>query len=162
VSSIDPEVFGELLLVRRLADSPMAETVVAVRLGDRSGITYVVKRPRLGERASGAAAQAILRETEVLGAVSSPHLVALESSGTVGGLPYLVLEYLRGAPLDRILAHGALGEAETRAIVRDVLGGLQALDEKGWVHGDVAPSNVVVDETGESRLIDFGIARRKG
>lgn len=162
MSSIDPEVYGEYLLVRRLADNQMVETVVAVRLGDRSGRTFVVKRPRLGERASGAAAQAILRETEVLGAASSPHLVALEGSGSVAGLPFLVLEHLRGAPLDRILLHGALGEPETRAIMRDVLGGLQALDEAGWVHGDVAPSNIVVDETGESRLIDFGIARRKG
>jgi hypothetical protein len=162
VSSTDPEVFGEYLLVGRLASSPMAETSLAVRLGDRTGRTYVVKRPRLGERASGAAAQAILRETEVLGAVRSPHLVALEASGAVGGLPFVALEHLRGAPLDRILASGALGELETRAIARDVLGALAALDEAGWVHGDVAPSNVVVDEMGESRLIDLGIARKKG
>lgn len=161
--SFDPEVFGEYLLVRRLAETQMAETLVAVRLGDRSGRSYVIKRPRLGERASGPAAQAILREVEVLTAVTSPHLVALESSGSVGGLPFIALEHVRGAPLDRILAGaGALGEIETRAIARDVLGALVALHEAGWVHGDVAPSNVMVDETGESRLIDFGIARRQG
>jgi len=163
VSSLDPEVFGELLLVRRLAESQMAETLVAVRLGDRSGRSYVVKRPRLGERASGPAAQAIVREADVLEAVRSPHLVAFESRGTLAGLPYLVVEHLRGAALDRILQHaGPLGEPETRAIVRDVLCGLAALHEAGWVHGDVAPSNIVVDETGESRLIDLGIARRVG
>jgi len=163
VSSFDPEVFGEYLLVRRLAETQMAETAVAVRLGDRSGRTFVIKRPRLGERASGAAAQAILRESEVLGSVSSPHLVALEASGTVGGLPFIALDHLRGSALDRILASvGALAESETRAIARDILGALAALHEAGWVHGDVAPSNIVIDETGESRLIDFGIARRKG
>ena len=44
VQSSEPEVFGEYLLVRRLAEGHLAEAMVAVRLGDRSGRTFVVKR----------------------------------------------------------------------------------------------------------------------
>jgi serine/threonine-protein kinase len=159
----EPEVFGDWLLVHRLAEGHMAEAMVALRLGDRSGRTYVVKRPRLGERPSGAAAQAIAREGEVLGAVRSPYLVALEAAGTVAGLPFVALEHVRGVPLDRLLTlAGALTDGEARAVASDVLAALGALHAAGWVHGDVAPSNVVVDDAGEARLLDLGIAARVG
>lgn len=156
-------MFGEWLLVHRLAESHMAEAVVGVRLGDTTGRTVVVKRPRLGERASGAASQAIQREAEVLAAVKSPYLVALEATGTVAGLPYVALEHVRGMPLDRLLTvGGALRPAQARAVARDLLAALAALHAAGWVHGDVAPSNLVVDEAGEARLLDLGIAARVG
>ncbi len=163
MSGAEPEVFGEWLLVHRLAESQMAEAVVGVRLGDTSGRTVVVKRPRLGERASGTAAQAIHREAEVLAAVRSPYLVALEATGTVAGLPFVALEHVRGLPLDRLLTvGGAMRDAQARAVASDVLAALAALHVAGWVHGDVAPSNVVVDEGGEARLLDLGIAARIG
>lgn len=159
----EPEVFGEWLLVHRLAESHMAEAMVAVRLGDTSGRSFVVKRPRLGERSSGAAAQAIRREGEVLAAVRSPYLVALEATGTVGGLPFVALEHVRGVPLDRLLTvTGGLPDDQARAIAVDLLAALAAVHEAGWVHGDVAPSNVVVDDAGEARLLDLGIAVRIG
>lgn len=159
----EPEVFGEWLLVHRLAESHMAEAMVAVRLGDRSGRSFVVKRPRLGERASGAAAQAIRREAEVLSAVRSPYLVALEATGTVAGLPFVALEHVRGVPLDRLLTvTGGVPDAQARAIAVDLLAALAAVHEAGWVHGDVAPSNVVIDDAGEARLLDLGIAVRSG
>lgn len=163
MQSSEPEVFGEYLLLRRLAEGNLAEALVAVRLGDRSGRTFVVKRPRLGERASGPAAQATKREGEVLSAVRSPHLIALEGVGTAAGLPFVVLEHVRGVPLDRLLTQvGPLAAPEAVAIARDVLAALAALHEGGWVHGDVAPSNVMIDETGEAKLLDLGIAARIG
>jgi serine/threonine-protein kinase len=158
-----PERFGPWLLVTRLAESLMAEVFVAVRLGDREGRTAVLKRPRLGERASGEAAQAIVREAEVLSRVRAPTLVGLEDRGEVAGLPFVAVEHVRGVSLDRLLARrGGLGRSAAFALGRDVLRALAALHDAGWVHADVAPSNVVVDEAGEAKLIDLGIALRAG
>jgi serine/threonine protein kinase len=158
-----PERFGDFLLLRRLATSLMAEVFVAIRLGDRDGRTVIIKRPKLGERASGESAQAILREAEVLGAVRAPTLVALEAHGEVAGLPYVAIEHVRGVALDRLLAaHGAMSGGAALAVGRDILRALSALHEAGWVHADVAPSNIVVDDGGEAKLIDLGIAMRKG
>lgn len=160
---LQPEVFGDFLLVHRMATSNMAEAFIAVRLGDRSGRTFVLKRPALGERASGAAAQAIAREAEVLEQVRSTALVSLEAAGEISGLPYLAMEHIRGAPLDAVLAHqGELPRGAVVAIARDLAKGLTALHEAGWVHGDVAPSNVLIDDIGEARLVDFGLAARIG
>jgi len=160
---LSPEVFGDFLLVHRMATSNMAEALVGVRLGDRSGRTFVVKRPALGERASGAAAQAILREAEALHQIRSGTVVSLEAAGEICGLPYLALEHIRGAPLDALLAHhGKLPRDVIVAIARDLAKGLAAVHEAGWVHGDVAPSNVLIDDGGEAKLVDFGLAARIG
>jgi len=156
-------VFGDFLLVHRLATSHMADVAIAVRLGDRSGRTFVLKRPVLGERASGRVAQAIAREGEVLESVQAPEIVTLEAAGEIAGLPYVAVEHIRGAALDAVLAHvGALPPAAARAVARDLGRALAALHGAGWVHGDVTPSNVLVDDAGEARLVDFGLATRIG
>src|SRR5262245_26572349 len=117
----------------------MAEVFVAVRLGDRSGRTFVVKRPQLGERPTTEASQAILREGEVLTSVRGRGIVALEAAGDMAGLPYLALEHVRGAPLDRLLASaGALPPEVSSAIALELAQALAAVHDAGWVHGDVA------------------------
>jgi serine/threonine-protein kinase len=162
-SRLQPEVFGDFLLVASLATSNMAEVSLALRLGDRSGRTFVVKRPRLGERPSGRAAQAISREAEVLSAVRAPGIVALEAAGELAGLPYVAVELLRGIPLDALLAHAsALPAGAAAAVALDLARALSALHAAGWVHGDLAPSNVIVSDEGEATLIDFGLAARIG
>jgi len=159
----DPEVFGGFLLVRRIADSAMASVSLAVRLADSSGKPIVVKRPPLGERASGRAAQAILREAEVLSAVRGAGVPLLEAAGDIAGLPYVAVERLRGANLEKVLALGeALPAAAVRALGRDVARALERLHAAGWVHRDVTPSNVFIDEAGEAYLLDFGLCERIG
>jgi serine/threonine protein kinase len=158
-----PELFGDFLLLSRLSAGPMAEVLVAVRLGDRTGRTFVIKRPLVGERASGRAAQSIARESEVLSTVKAPGIVALEAAGELASLPYLAIEHVRGLPLDHILSRaGSLPEASARAVASDLASALAALHKAGWVHGDIAPSNILIDDTGEARLIDFGLAVKTG
>lgn len=159
----DPEVFGGFLLVQRLAESAMATVHLAVRLSDSSGRLLVLKRPPLGERPSGRAAQAILREAEVLAEVRGPGIPALEATGDIAGLPYVAIERLRGASLAKIIADlGPLPISAVRAIGKDVGRALGRLHEAGWVHRDVTPSNIFVDEAGEAYLLDFGVAARAG
>lgn len=158
-----PERFADFLLLQRIAAGGMGEILLAIRLGDRSGRTFVVKRPLLGERPSGRAAQAIAREGEVLSAVRAPGLVALEAAGDIAGLPYIAIEHVRGAALDAILeGRGPLPAGAVRAIALDLATALAALHAAGWVHGDVAPSNILLDDAGELRLIDLGLATRAG
>src|SRR5262245_56512361 len=141
----------------------MAEVRLAVRLGDRSGRMLALKRPLLGERASGRAAQAIAREAEVLEQVRAPELVSLQAAGEIAGLPYLATDHLPGVTLDVLIAQaGALPLAAVRVVARDLGRAIAALGACGWVHGDISPSNVLIDDTGEVRLIDFGLAARAG
>jgi len=159
---VTPQVFGEYLLVARLVERSMAEVYLAVRLGDRSGRTFVVKRAPLDERASGSIAESLRREAEVLREGKLDGVVALADAGEVAGLPYVVLEHVKGASLDNLLTRGALPREAAMLVARDLARALAGLHARGWVHGDVTPSNVIIDEAGEVVLLDLGIARRVG
>ncbi|MFO0618150.1 MAG: protein kinase [Polyangiaceae bacterium] len=164
-----PERFGDYLLLRRLAGG-MSEVFLAVRLGDRDGRCWVVKRPALGERASGASAQSILREAAALEEVRSEGLGRLEHRGEIGGLPFIVLEHREGSTVSALFrlaeAHRegarAADPVAARVVTRDVARALAVLHDAGWVHCDVAPSNVLVDDAGDVVLLDLGIAEKKG
>jgi serine/threonine protein kinase len=162
-----PELYGSWLLVRRLAERSMSEVFVAVRAGDVAARWYVLKRPQVGERASGKVAESIRSEAAILKELSAaePRLrgvVSFVETGLVAGLPYLVVEHVRGASLERLLRGAPLPAEVARLVVRDLAESLAALHERGIVHGDVAPSNVVVDEDGALVLVDFGLAMRAG
>lgn len=162
-----PELYGSWLLVRRLGERSMSEVYVAVRAGDASARWYVLKRPPVGERASGRVAESIRCEAAILKELSSAEprprgVVGFVETGLVAGLPYLVVEHVRGASLERLLRGVPLPVEVARLVARDLAQRLAALHERGLVHGDVAPSNVVVDEDGELVLVDFGLAMRAG
>jgi serine/threonine-protein kinase len=159
---VKPEVFGDWLLLERLSKRSMTEVYRAIKLGDRAGRAYVVKRVPLGESSSGALAESLRRETSILrteGLVGGPRFV---EAGELGGLPYLVLELTEGTSLDRVLSLGPLAPDLALAIGRGIAVVLAALHERGVVHGDLSPENVLVDELGEIHLLDFGLAYREG
>lgn len=155
-----PQVFGEYLLTSRLVERSMTEVFLAVRLGDKSARVVVLKRAPLDEAASGSVAESLRREIEVLREGRIDRVTALVDHGEVAGLPFVVLEHINGQPLDAILASGPLERGTTMLLARDLALALASLHAKGWVHGDVTPSNIVIDDAGEATLVDLGIARR--
>lgn len=158
-----PELFGDFLLLKRLSRQSTTEVLLAIRLGDRSGRTFVVKRPILGERASGRSAQAIAREADVLASLKSSAFPQLEARGELCGLPYLAIEHIRGATLEELAHEGeTLEEEAVLAIALDLARALAVLHQAGLSHGDVSPSNVIVDDAGDVKLLDLGLVRRIG
>lgn len=79
-----------------------------------------------------------------------------------GGLFYLVMEWISGPTLEAHLRSLSSGERRSRRIYRLIEGLLQALryaHGKGVVHADFKPANVIIDEAGQPRILDFGVAR---
>jgi serine/threonine-protein kinase len=100
------------------------------------------------------------REGVLLGRLSHPNVVPVFGTGTDGGRPYLVMAYIEGRSLDRVLAaDGPLPVDDAVALAADVAAGLAAAHAAGVVHRDVKPANVVLGDDGVPRLVDFGIAR---
>lgn len=98
------------------------------------------------------------------GAVRHPNVVSVLDTGiTAVGTPFFVMELVRGVPLDNLVhLEGPLPLRRATAIVRQILAGLQALHDAGFVHGDVKSGNVLVDACGDGdtiKLIDLGLAR---
>jgi serine/threonine-protein kinase len=99
------------------------------------------------------------REGVVLGRLSHPNVVPVFANGTDEGRPYLVMAYIEGPSLDRVLAEGPLPVDEAMALAADVAAGLAAAHAAGVVHRDVKPANILVRADGVVKLTDFGIAR---
>lgn len=78
--------------------------------------------------------------------------------------PVLVTEWIEGLPLDRYVASGALSGTEMLALCRRVVTAFSKVHAAGVLHGDIRPSNILVDGQGRVWLIDFGLsqARRPG
>jgi serine/threonine protein kinase len=105
-----------------------------------------------------------LREARVMQAMpSNPHVVTYRGMGEVDGLPFLVMEFVDGAPLQDILDRGEAIEpnAAIEVILQlcDALGGMHKL---GISHGDIKPGNVLVRADRTIKLIDFGLVRDSG
>src|SRR5215468_11250799 len=104
-------------------------------------------------------------EAHALATVHHPGVVDVYDYGelaSVGGsteLAYLVMAYVKGEPLSRRLADaGRVEPAAAMSIVAQVADALHATHMAGIVHRDVKPDNIVIDESGQAVLVDFGIA----
>ncbi|MEO3817029.1 Stk1 family PASTA domain-containing Ser/Thr kinase [Plantactinospora sp. B24E8] len=109
-------------------------------------------------------------EAKTIARLTHPNVVAVYDQGTHAGLPYLVMEYVRGRTLREILAErGRLNPSEALAIMEQMLAAIAAAHRAGLVHRDVKPENVLVAEApsgGRANLVDsvvkvadFGLAR---
>ncbi len=100
------------------------------------------------------------REAKAIAKLSSPYVVGVIDVGEDDGTPFIVLEHIAGETLkERIKRSHRLDSAEAVAYAIEVARGLQAAHDRGIVHRDVKPQNVLLDLDGAARVTDFGIAR---
>jgi serine/threonine protein kinase len=111
--------------------------------------------------AQGDARQRFLQEARVVGQLSHPSIITLHDMGIdePTKTPYLVMEYLEGMPLDRVLEKGSLPFPRACALAAEVACALNAAHRKGVIHGDVKPANILVIDENRIKLMDFGMAR---
>ena len=107
-----------------------------------------------------------LTESRVAASLEHPNIVPIYDAGEVDGQLYLAMRYVEGQRPQGDAARRARCEPERAvAIVAQVAGALDAAHERGLVHRDVKPSNVLLDERGHAYLADFGsepVPRRRG
>ena len=102
-------------------------------------------------------------EAKAMGRLRHRNLVSALDAGCADGLYYFVMDYVEGQTLDKILAErGRLPPQEAFHIAAQIAAGLEFAHQKGLVHRDVKPGNIIVDGDGVARLCDMGLVRPKG
>jgi serine/threonine protein kinase/tetratricopeptide (TPR) repeat protein len=99
-----------------------------------------------------------LQERQILASLQHPGIARLLDAGhTTGGHPYLVMEFVDGVPID--VYAGRLGIRDRLALFLRVCDSIWYAHRNLVIHRDIKPSNILVDATGQPKLLDFGIAR---
>ncbi|HJZ66492.1 MAG TPA: serine/threonine-protein kinase [Candidatus Acidoferrum sp.] len=113
------------------------------------------------EIARGAARDRFFQEARVFGQISHPAILALHDMGIdeATQTPYLVMEFVDGQPLDRVLEKGTVPFPRACAWIGDIAVALAVAHRKGVIHGDVKPANILINGEGRVKLSDFGMAR---
>jgi serine/threonine-protein kinase len=100
------------------------------------------------------------REVRAVSKLSHPNIVLVHDADEAGSLHFLVMEFVDGVSLDRVVAHnGPLTPAQAANFIAQAAKGLQHAHEKGMVHRDIKPQNLMMTRKKEIKILDFGLAR---
>jgi len=150
---------GAYLLLAEVGHGGMGSVWLARRADGRYESRVAIKFLNLALAGQGGA-ERFAREGNVLARLAHPHIARLVDAGTVdGGQPYLVLEYVEGEAIDKWCTHHHLSVEQRIRLFLDVLAAVSHAHSNLILHRDLKPSNILVDQSGQVKLLDFGIAK---
>jgi tetratricopeptide (TPR) repeat protein len=158
---MSPETIAHYRLRERLGSGAMGEVWLAedTRLHRLVALKMLPRK----DAADAEAAARLLREARVASSLSHPNVAVVYDVGEAehGGkrAGYVAMEYVKGRTLSQMLEAGRMEAASILPIARQVAEALADAHEHGVVHRDVKPGNVMVNERGLVKVLDFGLAR---
>ena len=153
-----PATLGPYQVLKPLGAGGMGEVFLAY--DERLDRKVAIKRIRLDTNATPERRERFRREARVAAQLNHPAIVQIYEFITEGEASYIVMEYVEGTNLRRLLDDGPLPAAEVAALARDVAQGLAEAHRLGIVHRDLKSENILVTPEGRAKIADFGIAKR--
>jgi serine/threonine protein kinase len=174
-SGVEPDpmigrMIDEHLLVRLIGQGGVGKVYLAIQLpvGLRTAVK-LLDLPNMDAAKAEVALRNVEREARALAALSHPSIVRLYRYGIFGDQPYLVMEYLESARgldqemKDRWRRKDWFPRETARAILAQLLDGLEAAHTRDIIHRDIKPGNIMLQEVEGNpllvRLLDFGLAK---
>jgi serine/threonine protein kinase, bacterial len=155
---VQGEEFGRYRLVELLGRGDLGEVWRAYDTATANRTAAIkVLPPELA--ADPAIAEQFHREAAAAARLNNPHIIPIRDFGEIGERLYLDMELIEGRNLKQVLADGPLEPARAVYIIEQVAEALHAVHEIRLVHGDVKPSNILLDRDDFAYLVDLGIAR---
>lgn len=150
---------GPYKLLEQVGEGGMGAVYRAVRADGSYDKQVAIKLIRSGLGTDFFVAR-FRNERQILAALEHPNIARLLDGGvTEEGLPYVVLEFVTGMPIDEYCARHDLPIADRLKLFRTVCSAVQYAHQNLVVHRDLKPGNILVTEDGVPKLLDFGIAK---
>src|SRR5215472_4008577 len=158
MTALSGRTFGRYHLIAPLGAGGMGEVYLAhdTRL-DRD---VAIKLLPAGRLASAEARTRLLREADILSKLNHPNIATLFDLDSEDGIDFVVMELVTGETLSAQASRGPLDEREVLRIGTQIAAALAEAHERGVIHRDLKPGNVMVTSKGQVKLLDFGLARR--
>ena len=157
--SLDGARFGAFEIVSKIGEGGMGTVYLARRHADfeqRAAIKLIHGTPG----AAALMAERFRQERQILAGLEHPNIARLLDGGvTSAGQPYLVMEYVEGVRLDEYCESHGLSISRRLELFRRICAAVHFAHQRLVIHRDLKPGNILVDEQGEPKLLDFGIAR---
>ncbi len=154
-----PEQISHYRIVELIGEGGMGQVYLADRADgvvEQQVAIKVLKR----HLATDTLVRQFSRERQIMANLRHPTIANLLDAGTTeDGLPFVVMEYIDGLPLRDYLHQHNPELSERLKIFQDILAGVAHAHQNLIIHRDIKPGNVLVTNTGEPKLMDFGIAR---
>jgi WD40 repeat protein len=151
-----PASIGPYRILRKIGDGGMGIVYEAEQENPRRTVAVKVIRPGA---ASPGLVKRFTREAQVLGRLHHPGIAQIYEAGLAAdGQPFFAMELIQGAPLMEYAQCHHLDTPARLSLLAKVGDAVQHAHEKGVIHRDLKPANILVDETGQPKVLDFGIA----
>jgi len=155
VAKVTAALVGRYKVEKVIGEGGMATVYLATDQKHKRKVAVKVMRPEL---AATLGAERFLREVEIAGQLSHPHILPMYDSGESEGLLYYVMPFVPGETLrEKLQRDGALPVEEALRLAREVAEALAYAHRQGIVHRDIKPANILLSE-GQALVADFGIA----
>ncbi len=148
---------GSYRILRCIAEGGMGVVYEAEQDSPRRTVALKVIRPNL---ASPAVRQRFTHEAQILGRLHHPGIAQVYEAGLGDdGQPYFAMEFICGLSLNEYVRGQGLDLAARVALLARVCDAVQHAHDHGVIHRDLKPANILVEESGQPKVLDFGVAR---
>ncbi|MHC4632469.1 MAG: protein kinase domain-containing protein, partial [Planctomycetota bacterium] len=121
--------------------------------------TVALKVLLQGPHASMRAQYRFEREVDLAASLQHPNIVTIYDSGIAKGQYYFAMQYVEGKPLDEYVESEKLSVHQIMGLFEKVCSGVAYAHQRGVMHRDLKPGNILVDADGEPHILDFGLAK---
>lgn len=148
---------GAYRITRKIGAGGMGGVYLASRADDQYQQNVAIKF--LAGPVTGGVLAHFRLERQILAGLEHPHIARLLDGGEADGVPYLVMEYVDGVPLDEYVRRHKPSLADILKLFCDICGAVSFAHGRLVVHRDIKPTNILVTADGVPKLLDFGIAK---
>jgi len=153
---VHPTRFGKYEVIEEIARGAFG---IVLRARDSEiGRDVAIKVMREEEADDDGVVERFVRESRLAARLSHPHIVRVIEAGVLGGVPYFVMELVEGLPLAAVIYTSDLSVGDAARLFGSIARAVHFAHERGVIHRDLKPGNILVRHDGEPVVMDFGIA----